>query len=285
MVKPGLVDSGIVFYRTDLDVRKPIQAEPGNVRSTDLATTLGNDNIEIHTVEHLLSALLGLGIDNAQVEVNGPELPIMDGSAGPFVEALLSAGRRPQNRSKRCVIIKKKIRVSDRSGRWAEAIPSRKFKVTCSIDYDHPLINEQRYRLEFKDAVYVKEICKARTFGFLREVEGIRARGLAKGGSLDNAVVIDDFNILNEGGLRYPDEFVRHKVLDTMGDIATMGGMIVGHIRSYKGGHSLNRMLVQALMSTKNALEVVDAAELERSSDGLVELPEWSDCRALLAEA
>jgi len=282
-VKPAAPDHGIVFFRTDIDLHKAIPANPVNVSSTELCTQIGIDGVKIQTVEHLLSALYGLGVDNASVEASGPEIPIMDGSATPFVDAIISSGYRIQNKSKRCIIVKKAIRIHTLDGKWAEVIPSRSFKISCTIDYDHPLIGVQKYKFHFTDnAAYIRELSRARTFGFLKEVEFLRSKGLARGGSLENAVVIDDFNILNEGGLRYPDEFVRHKVMDTLGDIATAGAYILGHIRTYKGGHTLNNALIKKVLCSRNRIETVNAVDLERSAEKTVHLPEWSDCRAFI---
>jgi UDP-3-O-[3-hydroxymyristoyl] N-acetylglucosamine deacetylase len=283
VVRPAPVDSGVVFFRTDLEGDLPIPAMSANVVCTELATSIGikGSGHTVSTIEHLLSALYGLGIANAIVDVNGPEFPILDGSAAPIVEALLSAGTRVQHKSKRCIIVERRVRVEE-NGKWAEVIPSRSFKITCSIDYKHPLINDQKYSLQFTDARYVKEICRARTFGFLDQVEYLRSRGFALGGSLDNAVVIDDYNILNEEGLRYPDEFVRHKVLDTLGDLAVCGAVLVGHFRSSRSGHTLNQKLVGQLLKSRNAYELVNAHDVELAREMPVELPDWSDSRELL---
>jgi UDP-3-O-[3-hydroxymyristoyl] N-acetylglucosamine deacetylase len=279
-VWPGEVDSGIAFFRRDVEHRKPIAAVPKNVTSTRLSTAIGRDGVSVLTIEHLMSSLYGLGIDNAVVEVNGPELPIMDGSAAPFVEAVVAAGIRRQEKTKRYLIVRRRVRAREGEA-WAEFIPSRSFKVTCAIDFMHPIINDQEIAIEFNDAVYVKEISRARTFGFLKDVEDLRSKGFALGGSLANAVVIDDFNILNEEGLRYPDEFVRHKLLDALGDLALLGAPVVGHFRSYRSGHTLNQRLVRTMLERRHVFDVVSAHETARMREMLVEPPAWSEAGAL----
>lgn len=277
---PAPVDAGITFLRTDLDDAPPIPALNRHVVSTRLSTGIGAGGAAVLTVEHLMSALYGLGIDNAAVEVDGPEVPIMDGSAAPFVEAVIHAGIRQQDKSKRYLVVHDRVRVREGNA-WAEVLPSRKFKITCAIDFTHPLINDQKIYMEFTDAGYVREISRARTFGFLKDVEQLRSRGFALGGSLDNAVVIDDYNVLNEEGLRYPDEFARHKLLDSLGDIALLGAAVVGHFRSHCSGHTLNQRLVRALLDRPHAYDTVNGRDLARVREMYLELPAWSESRAL----
>lgn len=279
-VCPGPVDSGIVFYRTDLEQAKGIPASSRHVVSTKLSTGIGMGDVTIQTIEHLMSALYGLGIDNAEVEVDGPEIPVMDGSAAPFVEAIVHSGFRQQERSKRYFVVRRRVRVKEGEA-WAEIIPSSSFKVTCAIDFKHPIINDQSIEMEFTDTAYVKEISRARTFGFLKDVDDLQKNGFALGGSLENAVVIDDYNILNEEGLRYPDEFARHKLLDALGDLALLGATVVGHFRSFRSGHTLNQKLVRTLLDRRHAVDIVNARNVARVREMLLELPDWSEGRAL----
>lgn len=279
-VWPGEVDAGILFFRKDLEHLRPIAALSRHVTSTRLSTGIARDGVSVLTIEHLMSALYGLGIDNAVVDVDGPELPILDGSAAPFVEAVVAAGIRRQEKTKRYLIVRRRVRVRDGDA-WAEFLPSRSFKITCSIDFRHPLIDNQEIAIEFNDTAYVREICRARTFGFLKDVEDLQSRGFALGGSLENAVVIDDFNVLNEEGLRYPDEFARHKLLDALGDLALLGAPVVGHFRSFRSGHTLNQKIVRTMFERRHVFDVVGAHETERMREMLVEPPAWSEAGAL----
>jgi UDP-3-O-[3-hydroxymyristoyl] N-acetylglucosamine deacetylase len=264
-LRPAAEDHGIVFVRTDLAQPVAIPALSGNVVDTSLATTLGKGGVRVGTVEHLCAALSGLGIDNARVEVEGPEVPIMDGSAAPFAYLVRSVGIRVQDAPKSFVVIRKPVSVVE-GGKEASFAPGRSFRIDCTIDFKHPLISDQVYDLEVSDRDFSREIARARTFGFLRDYETLRKMGLAKGGSLDNAIVVDEFSILNPDGLRFPDEFVRHKILDAMGDMSLLGRPVIGHLKVVKSGHALNHKLLQKLLADPSAYSIVRARtrELER---------------------
>jgi UDP-3-O-[3-hydroxymyristoyl] N-acetylglucosamine deacetylase len=270
---PARPDSGVVFVRTDLPDKPVIPARADNVVDTELATTLGAGDVRIHTVEHLLAALAGLGIDNARIEVDGPEVPIMDGSASAFIDLVREAGVRLQEKAKSFLVIKRPIIVSDGDKR-AALLPGKGFRVECTIDFQHPLIHDQALALSFNDATFRREVSRARTFGFLRDVERLKAAGLAKGGSLDNAIVVDDFSILNPDGLRFPDEFVRHKVLDAVGDVSLLGLPVVGTLQCYKSGHRLNHALVRKVLADATQFSILRTRvdELEQHDVGLDEL-------------
>ena len=257
-LRPAAPDTGIVFRRTDLAQPVDIPATPLNVGDTQLSTTLIKDGVRISTVEHLLSAFAGLGIDNAYVDVSAAEVPIMDGSAGPFVFLIQSAGIEEQNRPKRFVRIKRPIRVED-GDKYALFEPYDGFKVDSVIDFDHPAFasRTRRATVDLSATSFVKEVSRARTFGFLRDIEALRQQNLAMGGSLDNAVVVDDYRVLNEEGLRYEDEFVRHKILDAIGDLYLLGHSLIGAFHGYKCGHALNNQLLRALVATPDAWEEV----------------------------
>jgi UDP-3-O-[3-hydroxymyristoyl] N-acetylglucosamine deacetylase len=257
-LRPAAPDAGIIFRRVDLDEPVEIPATPENVGDTTLSTTLIKDSVRISTVEHLLSALAGLGIDNAYIDLNAPEVPIMDGSAGPFVFLIQSAGIEEQNAPKRFIRIKEPVKVED-GDKWAMFEPFDGFKVGFSIDFDHPAFKEdhQTAEVDFSTTSFVKEISRARTFGFMNQIETLRANNLALGGSLDNAVVLDDYRVLNEDGLRYMDEFVKHKILDSIGDLYLLGRSLIGAFSGYKSGHALNNKLLRALIANENAWELV----------------------------
>ncbi|TNG02250.1 MAG: UDP-3-O-acyl-N-acetylglucosamine deacetylase [Gammaproteobacteria bacterium] len=257
-LRPAAIDSGIIFRRVDLADTVEVQASPTNVGDTRLATTLSKEEVKISTVEHLLSAFAGMGIDNAYVDLSAPEVPIMDGSAGPFVFLIQSAGIEEQNAPKRFIRIKKKVRV-EQDGKWAEFSPFEGFKVGFAIDFDHPLFAEgsQIAELDFSTTSFVKEVSRARTFGFMRDVEQLREKQLALGGSMDNAIIMDDYRILNEDGLRYSDEFVKHKILDAIGDLYLLGHSLIGAFSGYKSGHALNNLLLRELLQQKEAWEEV----------------------------
>ncbi len=266
-LRPAPIDTGIIFVRADLDPAVEIPARSEFVGDTSLCTCLVKDNVRIATVEHLLSALAGLGIDNLYVEVTAPELPIMDGSAGPFVFLIQSAGVVEQNAPKKFIRIKKKVRVKHED-KWVCMEPYNGFQVDFSIEFDHPVISDdtQDLLLDFSSSSYVKEVSRARTFGFLSDYEYIRKQNLALGASLDNAVVLDEYKILNQDGLRYKDEFVKHKILDVIGDLYLMGYSVIGRFKGYKSGHMMNSMLLSKLMADESAYEVVtfeeDAADM-----------------------
>lgn len=258
-LRPAPAHSGIVFRRIDVTPAVEIPARAENVGDTRLSTSLAKGPVRIATVEHLLSAFAGLGIDNAYVDVSAPEVPIMDGSAGPFVFLIQSAGIEEQSAPKQFVRIKRPLAVED-GDKWARLEPFDGFKVSFSIDFDHPLFDETTTfaEVDFSTTSFVKEVSRARTFGFLKEIEMLREKDLALGGSLQNAVVIDDYRVLNEDGLRYEDEFVRHKILDAIGDLYLLGHGLIGAFRGHKSGHALNNRLLRRLLADKSNWELVD---------------------------
>ena len=268
VIRPAGVDEGIVFVRGDLSGNNRIKADVHNVRDTTLATTLGLNGVTVSTVEHLMSAFSGMGVDNAVVEVDAPEVPIMDGSARPFVDLLKDVGTRVQSKGKKLLVIKKKIAVSEGEG-TAMFLPSPEFRITYKIAFNHPLIGVQSYHMKFSDVSYEEEICEARTFGFLRDVEYLQAKGLALGGSLKNAVVLDEHRIINKDGLRFPDEFVKHKILDAIGDLSLLGIPIIGHFVACKSGHRLNNLLLKELLIRKECWTLVSRFSKEGMLNGL----------------
>lgn len=261
-LKPAPVNTGIIFCRTDLEPVIEIPAKAENVGATTLCTALEKDGAKVGTVEHLLSALAGLGIDNAYVEVTSHEIPIMDGSAGPFVFLIQSAGIEEQNAAKRFIRIKKKISVEE-DDRKVTFLPFDGFKVTFSIDFNHPVFKgiTQKASIDFSSTSFVKEVSRARTFGFVKDIEFLRSKNLALGGSIDNAIVVDDYRILNEDGLRYEDEFVKHKMLDAIGDLYLLGNSLIGEFVGHKSGHAMNNKLLRALLRDRSAWEVVTFEE------------------------
>jgi len=283
-IKPAPVDTGVMFIRKDLPDAKPIIAHFNNVCDTTLATSLGSDGVTVATVEHILSAFCGMGVDNAIVELDSFEIPIMDGSALPFVNSLKEVGTHPQGKTKKMLVIKKPVSVSEGDGS-AMLLPADEFKITYDIDFKHPAISKQSYIMKFSDEKYQNEICAARTFGFLAEVEYMQARGLALGGSLKNAIVLDDIKVINKEGLRYPDEFVRHKVLDAIGDLFLLGMPIIGHFVAYKSGHRLNNLLLKELMLKEDCWEIVGSSTLEETIQKLssLKIPSFSILDAVRA--
>jgi UDP-3-O-[3-hydroxymyristoyl] N-acetylglucosamine deacetylase len=257
-LRPAAPDTGIVFRRTDLDPPVDIPARAEFVGDTSLSTSLTRGGYRIATVEHLLSAFAGLGIDNAFVDVSAAEVPIMDGSAGPFVFLIQSAGFEEQAAAKRFIRIKRALEVRDGDKR-ACFEPFDGFKVSFCIEFDHPFFQQssKHAEIDFSTTSFVKEVSRARTFGFMRDVEMLRERNLALGGSLDNAVVVDDYRVLNEDGLRYEDEFVKHKILDAIGDLYLLGNSLIGSFHGHKSGHQLNNRLLRELLATKDAWELV----------------------------
>ncbi|MCP8900238.1 UDP-3-O-acyl-N-acetylglucosamine deacetylase [Gilvimarinus xylanilyticus] len=255
---PAPADSGIVFRRVDLDPVVEIEAKAENVGDTTLSTSLVKDDVKVSTVEHLLSAMAGLGIDNAIVEVSAPEVPIMDGSAGPFVFLIQSAGIQEQAAAKQFIRIKRPVTVTD-GDKSASFVPFDGFKVSFSIEFDHPVFDGRALEtsVDFSSTSFVKEVSRARTFGFMHEIEYLRSKGLAKGGSVDNAIVVDEYRILNEDGLRYDDEFVKHKVLDAIGDLYLLGNSLIGEFKAHKSGHALNNKSLRQLIAQPDAWEVV----------------------------
>jgi UDP-3-O-[3-hydroxymyristoyl] N-acetylglucosamine deacetylase len=249
-IRPADPDTGIVFIRRDLEKKIRIRAHIDNVIDATLATTIGQEGARVSTVEHLMAAFAGVGVDNAEVELDAPEVPIMDGSSEPFNALLKNAGIQVQDKPKKFVIVKHPVTVID-GDRQATLLPSSDFKLSYTIDFRHPLISNQFYLIQISNGNFEREICRARTFGFLREYETLKARGFARGGSLENAVVVGDSGVLNEGGLRFADEFVRHKILDSIGDLWLLGAQVIGHFIGYKSGHTLNHKLIHKLLSNK----------------------------------
>ncbi len=258
-IRPAPVNTGIVFMRTDLEPAVAIPAKADQVRESMLCTVLMNDEgVKVQTIEHLFAALSGLGIDNAVIDVDAPEIPIMDGSASPFVFLLQSAGVAQQTAPKKYLRVKKPVKVED-GDKWAMLKPHQGFRVDFEIDFDHPEIarSQQHMIMDFSTDGFVKDISRARTFGFMRDIEYLRANNLALGGSMENAVVLDEFKVLNPNGLRYDDEFLKHKILDAFGDLYVAGHAIVGEFSAYKTGHALNNKLVRALLGRQEAWELV----------------------------
>ena len=255
-LRPAAADTGIVFRRIDLPQVVDIKADPYAVGDTRLASCLEKDGASVGTVEHLMSALAGLGIDNAYVDLSAPEVPIMDGSAGPFVFLLQSAGIEEQNAAKRFIRILKTVEVRQ-GDKWVRLAPFNGFKLDLAIEFNHPVFERSRQTVsfDFSATTYVKEVSRARTFGFMQDVETMRAQGLAMGGSLDNAIVMDEYRILNSDGLRYDDEFVKHKALDAIGDLYLLGHPIIGAFSGFKSGHALNNQLLRALLEDSTAWE------------------------------
>lgn len=267
-LRPAPINTGIVFRRTDLNPVVEIPASYEFVCDTMLCTSLQHRDVKIATVEHLLSALAGLGIDNLYVDVNAPELPIMDGSAAPFVFLMQSAGIREQNAAKRFIRILKPVVVQDED-KYVKFNPYNGYKVSFTIDFNHPVFIDkpQTATFDFANCSYVKEVCRARTFGFLSDYEKLRESDLARGGSLDNTIVVDNYRILNDDGLRFNDEFVKHKVLDAIGDLNLLGAGLIGAFEGYKSGHALNNKLLRKLIAQKSAWEYTyfDATEYKKS--------------------
>jgi len=257
-LRPAEANTGIRFRRVDLDTPVTIEATPENVGETMLSTTLVAGDVKISTIEHLLSAFAGLGIDNAIIDVSAAEVPIMDGSAGPFVFLLQSAGVEEQDSPKQYIRIKRSIRVED-GDKWAAFEPFDGFKVTFTIDFEHPAFEDhlKTATMDFSSTTFVKEVSRARTFGFMKDIEMLRQNNLALGGSLDNAIVVDDDKVINEDGLRYADEFVKHKILDAIGDLYLLGHSLIGEFTGFKSGHGLNNKLLRALLNDKDAWEMV----------------------------
>jgi UDP-3-O-[3-hydroxymyristoyl] N-acetylglucosamine deacetylase len=254
-IRPAAPDTGIVFIRQDLGKKVRILAHIDNVIDATLATTIGLEGVRVSTVEHLMAAFAGVGVDNAEVELDAPEVPIMDGSSEPFNALLKNAGIQVQDKPKKFVIVKHPVTVID-GDRQATLLPSSDFKLSYTIDFRHPLISNQFYLIQISNGNFEREICRARTFGFLREYETLKARGFARGGSLENAVVVGESGVLNEGGLRFADEFVRHKILDSIGDLWLLGAQVIGHFIGYKSGHTLNHKLIHKLLSHKEWFDV-----------------------------
>lgn len=251
-LRPAEAGCGIIFHRREGERVVGIEALSANVVDTRLATVLGKDGLTVSTVEHLLGALSALGIDNLNIDIDGPEIPVMDGSAGPFVTKLLAAGVRKLARSRKYLVVDKPVWVND-GDKSVRIEPSRFFRVSCTIAFAHPSIGQQSRSVKVTPETFCHDIASARTFGFLHEVEYLKSQGLARGGSLDNAVVLSQERVLNSEGLRHPDEFVRHKILDSIGDASLVGYPILGHIKAHKPGHDLNHRLAEALLARTDA--------------------------------
>ena len=257
-LRPAAPDTGVVFRRVDLDSPVDIKATADNVCDTNLSTTLGENGVTVATVEHLLSAMAGLGIDNAYIDLSTGEVPIMDGSSGPFVFLLQSAGIVEQDAPKRFIRIKRPLLVEEQD-KWAKFEPFDGFKVSFTIDFNHPVFNgtPQNAEINFSSTSFVKEVSRARTFGFMSDFEKLRTNNLALGASLDNAIGVGDFKVLNEDGLRYEDEFVKHKILDAIGDLYLLGHSLIGAYSGFRSGHALNNKLLKALIADQEAWEEV----------------------------
>jgi UDP-3-O-[3-hydroxymyristoyl] N-acetylglucosamine deacetylase len=271
-IKPAPADNGVTFIRKDLSGHPFIKAHSENVVDTNMCTSIGNNGFKVSTIEHLMAAFFGLGIDNARVEIDGPEVPIMDGSSAPFIFLLKSVGIKEQKNPKEFIVINKTFKVNDGS-RSVFIHPSKELKISYTIDFHHPLLRNQKCELCFSGRDFIQEISRARTFGFLKDIEILRENGLAMGGSLDNAIVIDDFRVLNEDGLRYKDEFVRHKILDFIGDLALIGSPIIGHFVVQKSGHSLNQNMLKKLMDNKKYWKKFAFKNPKECSENSVKIP------------
>ena len=272
-LRPAPPDAGIVFRRVDLPSPVDIPARAEFVGEARLASTLVKDGVKIHTVEHLMSALSGLGVDNAFVDIDAPELPIMDGSASPFALLLQQAGIEEQAVPKRFLRVKKTVEVRD-ADKWARLEPYQGFKLSFSIDFRHPVIERstQSVTVDFAETSYLKEIARARTFGFMQEVEDLKGSGMALGGGLDNAVVLDEHSVLNSEGLRFADEFIRHKLLDAIGDLYLLGRPLLGAFTAHKSGHALNNRLARAALADPAVLETVVFERAEEAPAGIARL-------------
>ncbi|MBF0476050.1 MAG: UDP-3-O-acyl-N-acetylglucosamine deacetylase [Deltaproteobacteria bacterium] len=269
-IMPAPADAGITFVRSDLENHPEIKANIENVHSTELATTLSANGCRISTIEHLMAAFFGLGVNNAVVEVDSPEVPIMDGSADPFVNLLKQAGIRVLDEINKVVVVTEPICVTD-GDKVIRLEPSDGFKISCTIDFEHPLLSNQSFCMDFSDEAFMNEIGPARTFGFLKDVTMLQANGLAKGASLDNAIAIDEDCVLNPDGLRYENEFVRHKILDCIGDLSLLGYPVIGHFIAHKSGHALHHRLVTQLMAQPSAWRLAEATEFADISS-----PDWN---------
>jgi UDP-3-O-[3-hydroxymyristoyl] N-acetylglucosamine deacetylase len=257
-LRPAAADAGIVFTRTDLELQAHERAQPSSVVDTRLSTCIQVGSGRISTVEHLMSAFAGLGIDNAYVDVDGPEIPILDGSAGPFVYLIQSAGIEEQRAPKRFIRILRPVEVRD-GDKWARFDPYHGFRITFTIEYRHPVFpsGQQSVCVDFADTSYIDEVSRARTYGFMQDVESMRSQGLGLGGSLDNAIVMDEYRVLNNDGLRYDNEFVKHKVLDAIGDLYLLGHPVIGAYSAHKSGHAVNNLLLRQLLAEPAAYERV----------------------------
>lgn len=268
-LRPASINTGIIFKRVDLPQPNEIKATPEAVHDTRMCSALEQDGARVATVEHLMSALAGLGVDNVLIEVNAPEIPIMDGSSGPFVFLLQEAGLVEQNAAKKFISILKNVEVID-GDKWVRFEPYHGFKIDFTIDFNHPVFEHScnHVQIDFAEDSYIKQISRARTFGFMHEVEYLRSNGLARGGSLENAIVLDEYRVLNNDGLRYEDEFAKHKVLDAIGDLYMLGYPILGAFYAHKSGHALNNKLLHALLQNESAWEFTTFAEKTEAPAG-----------------
>jgi UDP-3-O-[3-hydroxymyristoyl] N-acetylglucosamine deacetylase len=259
-LRPADSDTGIVFHRIEGDRRVAIPAISANVVDTRMATVIGKDGVSVSTIEHLMAAFSACGIDNLHIDIDGPEVPVMDGSAAPFVAMLREAGNRAQDKRRKYLAIRKPITLVDGEKR-VSIIPSRFFRITFDIAFDHPSIGLQHRAIKITGDSFRKEIAAARTFGFLHEVEYLKANGLALGGSLDNAVVLGKEGVLNPGGVRFQDECVRHKILDAVGDFSLLGYPLLGHVKAYKAGHDINHQVVEKILANPACWQLVESGE------------------------
>ncbi|MDD0854841.1 UDP-3-O-acyl-N-acetylglucosamine deacetylase [Halobacteriovorax sp. GB3] len=269
---PAQADTGICFKRVDLPNSEVLRASATSVGATENNTTIGAGINAVHTVEHLLSVLYGLGIDNVFIEIDGPEVPIMDGSGASFVFVLKETGITSLNKSKKFLVVLEPVEVAV-DDKWARIEPASRLVIDSTIVFTHPLIKTQKKVFEFSCENYINEVGRARTFGLLRDVDMLKRKGLIQGGSLDNAIVLDEYKVMNEDGLRFKDEFVRHKILDTVGDISLLGYEIAGKVTTYKSGHNLHNLLCRKLLETPSAYEIVSASALEKDAIEAFELP------------
>ena len=275
-LRPALPDTGIVFHRTDLDPQVTIPVSAEAIGETMMASTLVQNGVRISTIEHLMSACCGLGIDNLHIDVSAEEIPIMDGSASTFVFLLQQAGLKEQDAPKKYIRLKQKVEVTEGKGddlKWARLEPYNGFRLDFFIEFDHPAINSthQRAVVDFGKDSYVRDVSRARTFGFVKDVELLRSMGLARGGSLENAIVMDEYHILNAYGLRYEDEFVRHKILDAIGDLYNIGMPMLASYTAHKSGHALNNQLIRALLAQPEAFEIVSFEDHRKAPADMVE--------------
>lgn len=272
-LRPAAPNTGIVFRRVDLEPVVELRADPLEVGDTRMASCLEKDGAKVGTIEHLMSALAGLGIDNLWIDVDAPEIPIMDGSSGPFVYLIQSAGIEEQNAAKRFVRVIKPVEVQQ-GDKWARLEPYDGFRLSFSIEFNHPALKQTgcEASVDFAEHSYISEVARARTFGFMQEVEALRSMGLALGGSLDNAIVMDEYRVLNSEGLRYSDEFVRHKILDAVGDLYILGHPLLTHFIAHKSGHAMNNALLRALLADASAWEYVSFEDIAQAPSGVAGL-------------
>lgn len=273
VLRPAAPNTGIIFRRVDLDPVVELKADPYGVGDTRMASCLEKDGAKMSTVEHLMSALAGLGVDNVYVDVDASEIPIMDGSAAPFVYLLQSAGLEEQNAAKKFLRVKKAVQVTE-GDKWAKLEPHDGFRLSFSIIFNHPAVDQTgtNTTVDFADNSYVREVARARTFGFTQDVEALREQGLALGGSLENAIVMDEYRVLNAEGLRYADEFVKHKVLDAIGDLYLAGHPLLAAFSAHKSGHAMNNKLLRALLADASAWELVSFEDLARAPEAVARL-------------